>query len=222
MTPALLLPGTLCSAALWTGLWAGVLTGGEAQIIPTIRGMNLMDAAERVLAHAPHRVHLVGFSLGAIVALEVLRRFPERLERLTLISASPHAPVAGQLSVWDAQEQHIRHGHFEQVAEQIALGAGAHRATVLEMALDLGPEVMLEQLDLLRTRPDSRADLARWRGPLTLLVGENDTTTPPALAEAMVRLAPQAELRRIPQAGHYLPLDAPGAVADALGEAIHV
>ncbi|WP_161883325.1 alpha/beta fold hydrolase [Deinococcus alpinitundrae] len=218
MTPALLLPGTLCSAALW----AGVLTSDETQIIPVIRGTSLVDAAERVLAHAPRRVHLVGFSLGAIVALEVLRRFPERLEHLTLISANLHAPVAGQLRVWDAQEQQIRHGHFEQVAERTALGAGAHQATVLDMALDLGPEVMLEQLALLRTRPDSRADLTRWQGPLTLLVGENDTTTPPALAEAMVRLAPQAELRRIPQAGHYLPLDAPGAVADALREATYV
>ena len=63
------------------------------------------------------------------------------------------------------------------------------------MALGLGPEVMLEQLGLLRSRPDSRADLARWRGPLTLLVGEDDTVTPPALAEEMAGLAPQAELQ---------------------------
>lgn len=217
-TPALLLPGTLCSAALW----AGVPLGAEAQLIPAVRGASLADAAERVLARAPQKLHLVAFSLGAIVAFEVLRRFPERLERLTLISANPHAPTAAQLSAWDTQERQIRHGHFEQVAAQTALSAGAQHGAVLRMALGLGPEVMLEQLGLLRSRPDSRADLARWRGPLTLLVGEDDTITPPALAEEMAGLAPQAELRLIPKVDHYLPLNAPQAVADALKEALHV
>jgi len=64
--------------------------------------------------------------------------------------------------------------------------------------------------------PDSRPLLADYRGPLTLLVGQDDTVTPPQLADEMKTLAPQARLHVIPNAGHYLPLDAPQAVSDAL------
>ena len=87
------------------------------------------------------------------------------------------------------------------------------------MAGRVGPRAFLEQLSLLRSRPDSRPSLTEWTGPLTILVGENDAVTPPALAREMADLHPDAALHVIPAAGHYLPLDAPRAVALALSSA---
>lgn len=216
--PLLLLPGTLCNAALWSGL----ALGDRVQIVPVLRGNTLAETAERVLENAPERVQLVGFSLGAIVAFEVLRRAPERIERLILLSANPHAPTEQQLSVWAEQEREVRNGQFPEVAGRLAGSAGQHFETALAMALEVGPQIFLEQLELLRSRPDSRPDLANWQGPLTILVGENDTVTPPALAYEMAELVPQAELHIIPKAGHFLPLDAPQAVSQALKGAVHV
>jgi len=183
--------------------------------------MNLADAAERVLAATSGQIQLVGFSLGAIVAFEVLRRAPQRISGLTLISANPRAPTPAQLDAWARQQQDVENGMFVQVAERLAEGAGPHRQVVLEMALRLGPQVFLEQLHLLRTRPDSRADLAKWHGPLTLLSGQADPVTPPTLAREMAELAPQADLQVISSAGHYLPLEAPQAVAAALGGKVY-
>nr|WP_246580541.1 alpha/beta fold hydrolase [Deinococcus aestuarii] len=188
-----------------------------------VRGDSLPEAAARVLATLPTggRVHLVGFSLGAIVAFEVLRRAPERLARLTLLGANPHAPTPLQLETWAAHERQVRAGHFGEVAEALAGGAGPNRGAVLEMARRVGPEVYLEQLGLLRSRPDSRADVARFTGPLTLLVGAEDTVTPPRLAEDLRSFAPHASVRIVPEAGHYLPLDAPDAVSDTLNTVAH-
>lgn len=217
MPTPLLLPGTLCDAALWAGV-AGV---EGMRVVPVIRGRTLPGAAERAMAGAPEGVHLVGFSLGALLAFEVLRRCPGRVARLTLIGANPHAPTPAQLDTWAEQEREVAAGNFGAVVQHIASSAGGHQRTVLEMARRVGPDAFREQLALLRSRPDSRPALAGYRGPLTLLVGEQDTVTPPHLAREMATLAPQAELHVIPDAGHYLPLDAPGAVSDALRELAH-
>jgi pimeloyl-ACP methyl ester carboxylesterase len=215
--PALLLPGTLCDAALW----AGVALPGGAQVVEAVRGHSLQNAAALVLRDAPELFHLVGFSLGAIVAFEIMRLAPQRVARLTLISANPHAPTAAQLDAWATQAEQVRAGHVDEVATAQAGSAGHHTQTVLEMARRVGPEAFLEQLNILRSRPDSRSTLASYSGPLTLLVGQDDTITPPYLAHEMQALAPQADLQLIPGAGHYLPLDAPHAIAQLLREPAH-
>ena len=183
----------------------------------TVRGASLTEAAALALTDSPAQVHLVGFSLGAVLMFEVLRQAPQRVARLTLISANPHAPSSAQLDTWAGQERQVRGGGFEALAATLA-PAGPQREQVLEMALRVGPDIFLEQLALLRSRPDSRPTLADYTGPLTLLVGQDDTVTPPRLAGEMQALAPQARLRVVPNAGHYLPLDAPQAVSEALRE----
>ncbi|GHF44336.1 pimeloyl-ACP methyl ester carboxylesterase [Deinococcus metalli] len=208
----LLLPGTLCDASLW----AGVALPPRSHALPVVRGDTLADAAGRAVAAMDGPLHVVGFSLGALVAFEILRRSPQRVARVTLISANPHTPTPAQLDAWAGQQRATEAGEFEQVARQLSGGAGAHAPTVLDMARRVGAATFLEQLALLRSRPDSRAVLAAYGGPLTLLVGADDTVTPPALTVEMAALTPHADVRVIPGAGHYLPLDAPRAVSDAL------
>ena len=213
--PPLLLPGTLCDAALWEAL---PLPAGT-RVVGEVRGRTLEEAAALAMAGAPDRVHLVGYSLGAIVAFEVLRRSPGRVARLTLIAANPHAPTENQRLVWAEQERRVRAGTFTEVVASLLSGVQLpHRQTLHDMAQRVGAAAFLEQLSLLRSRPDSRVTLQRYSGPLTLLVGQHDTTTPPTLAHEIKRLAPQAELSIVAGAGHYLPLDAPQAVAEALRE----
>lgn len=211
--PTVLLPGTLCTA----DLWAGVRRPAGTRALPALRGGTLARAAAAVLEAAPPApFHLVGFSLGAVVACEVLRRAPERLSRLTLVSASALAPRPEQLETWAAHEREVHAGRFGELAEGLAAGAGPHHTRVLDMALTLGPEVYLEQLVLLRSRPDSRPDLIACRLPLTLLVGAGDRVTPPGLSEELAAQRPQTRLCVVPGAGHYLPLDAPEALGAAL------
>ncbi|WP_407542069.1 alpha/beta fold hydrolase (plasmid) [Deinococcus radiomollis] len=210
-TRTVLLPGTLCDAALWSG----VSLPSGAEVLNTVGGTSLAQAAASALHLAPGPVHLVGFSLGALIAFEVLRLAPERVARLTLIAANPHAPTRKQLDAWAEQERAVLAGEFGKLVSTLV---PAEPQGVLEMALRVGPETFLEQLHLLRSRPDSRSALTGYTGPLTVLVGENDTTTPPSLAVELRALAPQARLRQVPGAGHYLPLDAPQCISDALRE----
>ncbi len=217
-----LLPGTLCDGTLW----ADVALPAGAVCLPALHGSSLKAAAQQVLGSGAGPFHLVGFSLGAIVAFEVLRLAPEQVASLTLLSANPQAPSEAQLAAWAEQERGVRQGQFERVAQQLSRPAGTQQPRVQQMAQQVGPEIFLDQLHLLRSRPDSRPTLAAYRGRCQLLVGELDQVTPERYTREMAALMPQARVEVIAGAGHYLPLDAPAAVGQALAafakEAEHV
>ncbi len=87
--PLVLLPGTACDERLFLPLVERLdhdgptLTGG-------LRGARSMPAmAQKLLAEAPERFLLLGFSLGGIAALEIAAQAPERLAGLILIDTTP-------------------------------------------------------------------------------------------------------------------------------------
>jgi pimeloyl-ACP methyl ester carboxylesterase len=69
----------------------------------------------------------------------------------------------------------------------------------------------------LMTRPDSTPLLSSIHCPTLILVGEQDTLTPPALSEQMHRAIAGSELAVIAGAGHLSNLEQPASFNDALG-----
>jgi len=65
-------------------------------------------------------------------------------------------------------------------------------------------------------RPDARDILARFGGPVLVVVGADDVLTPPAKARAMADLVPGAELVELSGAGHLANLEQPLAFNAAL------
>ena len=85
-----LLPGLLCDATIWKHQ-IEAFSGGAQVIVPDLWPAPSIEAmAEIVLAAAPERFLLAGHSMGGRVALEVLRRAPERVERLALLDTGIH------------------------------------------------------------------------------------------------------------------------------------
>lgn len=56
-------------------------------------------------------------------------------------------------------------------------------------------------------RPDRRGDLAKIAVPTLVIVGADDTITPPAEAQAMAEAIPNARLEVIPDAAHMAPYE---------------
>ncbi|HPK72578.1 MAG TPA: alpha/beta fold hydrolase, partial [Vicinamibacterales bacterium] len=105
-------------------------------------------------------------------------------------------------------------------AKLIGSSSRAHRPDVVA-----GVERMMEGLTAtgvgyavtrMMFRPDSSADLAAFRGPVTVVVGEEDVLTPPADGAALAALAPGAALETIPGAGHLPNLEAPESFNGAM------
>lgn len=72
------------------------------------------------------------------------------------------------------------------------------------------------QIRALMARPDAGATLPELRCPLLLVVGDRDGWSPPAQHHEIAALVPDAEVRVIPGAGHFLPVERPAETVAVL------
>jgi pimeloyl-ACP methyl ester carboxylesterase len=84
------------------------------------------------------------------------------------------------------------------------------------MILANHPSAIQAGLRSMMTRPDSTSLLPSIAVPTLVIVGEEDSITPPALSVAMATALPNAELVRLPLAGHLSSLEQPQAFNAAL------
>lgn len=226
--PLVLLSGMLGDATLWDGVSPAL----NDLVLPWPCRIDLEDSvaemAAAVLAEAPARFALCGHSLGGIVALEIVRRAPERVSRLVLVAASARGPGEAQQRVWADWRERTGSGDFARIADDLARAtlAPAHRddpalvTANTRMAHAVGPAGFVRQLSAQATRPDSLDGLARIEVPVLVLSGELDETCPPPLQREIVERCPRAELVTLAGGGHMLPLECPAEVAVALRAAV--
>lgn len=224
--PALaLLPGMMCDARLFAPQIAR-LAGRFDVIAPGYGPDPSMEAlAARLLGALPPRFALAGLSMGGIVALEIARQAPERVERLALLDSNHLADAPERRPVRDRQMAEVRAGGLRRViVEEMKPNYLAERsrrdAALLDLLLDmaerLGPEAFVSQSLALRDRRDYSGVLQAFSGPVLLLCGEEDRICPPERHRAMAALRPGAQLAIVPGAGHISTLEAPEAVSAAL------
>jgi pimeloyl-ACP methyl ester carboxylesterase len=205
--PLVMLPGTLCDARLFAPVLDLLcLPALTPQIAGASSAAELVDA---LLPTLPHRFSLCGFSLGAIVALELAARAPERIERLALIGCNP-----GRLS----QEAARTRAAMSRKAFVETSGRHADPAThaLIEDMADATSSAYRDQTRITLTRADSRPRLGRLHMPTLIVCGAQDSICPPALSIETARAIPGARLALIEGAGHYVTLERPDAVAKQL------
>src|SRR5262245_57432811 len=83
--PLVLLPGIVCDHAVWDPVIPALSRTAACQLHETGRARTLGAMAERVLAAAPPAFALAGHSMGGRVAIEIVRRAPERVRSLALL-----------------------------------------------------------------------------------------------------------------------------------------
>lgn len=220
--PLLLLPGTLCDARVFAPLTARL--PGLAPIVGDMHGaISVAALAERLLETAPPRFALLGFSLGGIVSIEMAARAPERVAGLALISSNARdVPVqlhaARRAVVQDAASVAtlVRETLWPSYVATARQDDAALRALIMAMAQDCSCEAATRQTEVALSRIDSRARLAGLAMPALVLAGDQDAVAPPELQRELAAGLPDAQLVLIPAVGHFAPLEAPDACADAV------
>jgi len=224
MLPFLLVPGLNCDARVYAGVARVLWPYGPITIANHTAGDTIATIAAAILADAPPRFALAGFSMGGYLAFEILRQAPERVHKLCLLdtSAAPDTP--------DSTENRRRRmalaegGKFGTVVEQ-AFPLSVHPDNVTNpdlysihraMAEANGPEIYVRQQQAIIGRPDSRPGLAGIEMPTLIVVGEGDQITPPEAAAEMHRGIAGSRLVTIARAGHLALLEQPEPVHAAL------
>ncbi len=222
MTPLVLIPGMMCDARMWGGIDASL--GVPAHHHLPLGADSMQALAASLLAGAPPRFALAGLSLGGILAMEVVRQAPDRVERLALLDTNPRAETPQVQARRAPQIARALSGDLAGVMRDEMkpnyLAAGPDQGAVLDlcmdMALALGPDVFARQSRALRDRPDQQATIAAYTGPALVLMGAQDRLCPRDRHDLMHALMPQSRLVIIPGAGHLPTLEQPALTAAAL------
>ena len=118
MTPLVLLPGMMCDARLF-GPQMEALSSERTLHLPPLTGHDTVEAlAAGALADAPSRFALAGLSMGGIVAMEVFRQAPERVDRIALLDTNPMAETEEMKARREPQIARVRQGRLMDVMRE--------------------------------------------------------------------------------------------------------
>ncbi len=219
--PLVLLPGMLCDARVFAPLRAELRTG-PALVLPITGGETATAVAHAILACAPPRFVLAGFSLGGIVALEIAAIAPDRIMGLAFIASTARAMQAGSAPARRAEVALARAGGMAALVRELLWPRYVTDAAdtdtdlyrlVVDMAEALGVEAFRTQTEIAIGRTDSRQRLRDFRKPVLAICGEQDAVCTPEMHREIAAAAPDSELCVVPGAAHFVLLEAPGQVA---------
>ena len=229
MTELLLLPGLVCDRAIW----APVMPALEAHAQCTVADYGLIpslpEMAAQVLASAPPRFALAGHSMGGRVALEIMRRAPERVERLALLDTgyqarAPGAPGEAEKAQRYALLDLARREGMRTMGQKWLTGmvpaARLADAQLVEaiaaMVARHSADIFAAQIEALLNRPDATEVLRSIICPTLIACGRLDAWSPFARHEDMAKLVNGATLVAFEDCGHMAPMEGPDTVAAVL------
>lgn len=201
---------------------AGESSAGDG---PATMQKHATDLARLLDAAGVLKAVLAGVSIGGYVLFEFWRRHPERVAALVFADTratadTPEGRAARLKSVPEVQ----LHGPATFVAGMAPKLLGEttrkNRPDVARAALALMNESSVAGIVALQQgmaeRPDSVPTLATIRVPTLVLVGEEDTLTPPSDAEQIHAGISGSRLVKVPAAGHFSPFEQPESVGKEL------
>lgn len=219
----LLLPGLLNDARLWQHQLTNLADVADASVGDLTGADTIAEIASTVLANAPARFALAGLSMGGYVALEILRRAPDRVLGLALLStnARPDSPESTQnrrrlMQLAEKDFGAVIDTLLPKMVHPSHLTNRAVADVFNAMAHSVGKEAFHRQQLAIIGRPDSRPSLPNIKCPTLVICGKDDVVTPIAMHEEMATVIPNARLTVIDNCGHLCALEQPQQVTTAL------
>lgn len=219
--PLVFIPGLLSDHTTWRAQLAyfkdkyELIVPSEHYREPTIAAM-----ADRLLNVLPERFALVGASMGGYISLELMRKAPDRITRIALISTSARADLPENAperyaSIRVAREQ------GPAVAWREKLGQVFHRpdklapeyvADLVAMNERLGADIYESQQKAIIFRADNRHILGGIACPTIVICGTHDRWTPPVMSWEIASSVASAELHLLAECSHCSPIEDPRSV----------
>ncbi len=220
---AVFLPGTMCDWRLFAPQIDAVEEAGWQVRVPHLAGYrDIGSLAHALLPRLPQRFAAIGLSFGAIAALELARRAPERVTHIALLSAHPDALPAEAIeqrrngfaqALEMGLERHVRSVLLPSYLHASRLPDSEQAETAVAMALDAGLAVWRDQLELIANRRSYLDELSMIQAPALVACGREDPVCTLAQHEQAAKLIPHAELAVLERCSHLFTIEEPAAAA---------
>lgn len=170
-----------------------------------------------------HAVHVVGISIGSMIAQGFALKYSRIVRSLTLIgSAATFSPEARQYL--NGMAELVMTGGMESIiASSMPYWFSAATRSRRPDLLDRTAKTLLRNSPAMHAamwkmvaRFDLEAELLRVACPTLIVVGAEDVSTPPELSAELAKLITDSELHVLPGGAHMLPAENPSAVNETL------
>ena len=208
--------------------WAAVLgaTGGVALDLPGFGSSTAPATAEGAAGYAvlvepaldafPGPVVVAGHSFGGRVAVHLAARRPGKVGALVLAGV-PLVRVPGARPRVALRFRAVRLARRLRLVPERSLEKARRRYGSADYRAASG----VMRRVLVRVVGESyESELAAISCPVHLVWGDHDKVVPPTVATRALTLIPAGKLTLVAGVGHDLPHEAPGALADAISEAL--
>lgn len=176
----------------------------------------LPQVADSLLAAIPEpEFAVLGWSLGATLALEMANRQPRRVSKLLLLAGNPHFVADGD---WPGMAIETLSGFAELLSSDVqqtlarflalqvnGLAHGRPLLQRLKACLQESPPPTVASLQAglaMLKNSDLRQTLAGLDQPISVVLGDRDRLVPVALRDQLLKIKPDAEVTVLENAGH--------------------
>ncbi len=193
--------------------------GGSPPLDPAVEPDALLERYQDIVADFAEKLGLgkfvlVGHSMGGAVGQLFALSMSDRLEALVLVATS------GRLKVAPMILQAIRE-QFQMLPQMIAAVGYSPAANPAQVAHWAEHQIQAEQDVVLAdfracAQFDVRERLAEIDVPTTIVSATDDRLTPPMLQDQLEARIPRSKLARVTRAGHFVFMERPEPVAQAI------
>lgn len=210
-----LLPGFMLDDALWDDVVPHLPADWNVQRIALPRGDTVREVARALSARIVAPSVVVGFSMGGYVARAIAAASPQLVEALVLVATSSR-PERSASRASDAVSPSSFAGLSRRAIQSSLSRDHAQDQALVDrvraMSVRLGAEAFAWQSALDRTD----VPLREIRCPTLVVAASEDRLRTLEESRELAQAMPGARLRIIEGAGHLIPIEAPGALADVL------
>ncbi len=195
---------------------------GHGQRPPAPPGVNLADLAAGIIQEIPKGAHLVGFSLGGLVAQYVAIQRPDLVATLTSVSSVCKRTPAEREAVLSRLD--VAQADFSAtVAASISRwfeGSTVDPEWIARTEATLMANDVSSFLNCYRVFATADAelvpDLERISAPTLAITGENDPGSTPEMSHRLASAVPDGRAVVVPDARHMLPIENPDALCQSI------
>lgn len=184
----------------------------SAKVPPSIESYS-RDIIAQLDASGVGRAVVCGLSMGGYVALDIFRRFPDRVLALGLISTRAEPDTADGRQARDDMIATVNQRGLAPLADSMVPRLLAEHSpddvvtATKAMILDASVPGVVTALQAMRDRVDSRPLLPQINVPTFVVAGADDRLIPVSSSQRIADGIRGATLAIIPGAGHLVPLE---------------
>ena len=195
-------------------------------VTPSSSSNSIENISFEILRYLPTKFVLIGLSMGGILAMEIIRKVPERVMKIVLMDTNyksetseiksrrlPQIQLVNECLLEDVMCQQIKNNYLRKDKQNQEIFD-----LCLSMANGLGKEIYINQSKALATRKDYKSTLKNIKVPSLIICGEYDRLCPIKVHMEMESLIENSTLEIIPDAAHLPTLEQPAYLNKILCE----